>query len=72
MKYLLLLFLITIGINWPEFPYNARLADVLFIPLAASVFAAALRTSALRTSALRTSALRTLHSALSWPDLFVA
>ena len=34
---LLLLFLITIGVNWPELPYNARLADVLFIPLAIAV-----------------------------------
>ena len=37
VKYLLLLFLITIGINWPELPYNARLADVIFIPLAIAV-----------------------------------
>ena len=38
MRYLLLLFLITIGVNWPELPYNARLADVIFVPLAAAVF----------------------------------
>ena len=37
MKYLLLLFLAAIGVNWPEFPYNARLADLLFIPLAVAV-----------------------------------
>ena len=34
MRYLLLLFLVTIGVNWPELPYNARLADVISIPLA--------------------------------------
>jgi len=37
VRYLLLLFLVTIGVNWPELPYNARLADVIFIPLAAAV-----------------------------------
>jgi hypothetical protein len=42
VKYLLLLFLITIGVNWPELPYNARLADVIFIPLAAAVLFASL------------------------------
>ncbi len=39
MRVLLLLFLITIGVNWPELPYNARLADLLFIPLAVAVIA---------------------------------
>ena len=31
---LLLIFLAVIGVNWPELPYNARIADVIFIPLA--------------------------------------
>jgi len=34
---LLLLFLAAIGVNWPELSYNARLADLIFIPLAALV-----------------------------------
>jgi hypothetical protein len=36
---LLLLFLAAIGVNWPELPYNARLADLIFIPLALFVVA---------------------------------
>jgi hypothetical protein len=36
---LLLLFLAAIGVNWPDLPYNARLADLIFIPLAALVVA---------------------------------
>ena len=36
---LLLVFLAAIGVNWPEFPYGARLADLIFIPLAVSVLA---------------------------------
>jgi hypothetical protein len=59
VKYLLLLFLITIGVNWPELPYNARLADVIFIPLAVAVWF---------------SPLSTPHSPLKWrwSDLAVA
>ena len=34
---LLLLFLAVIGVNSPELPYNARLVDVIFIPLAIAV-----------------------------------
>jgi hypothetical protein len=34
LKLLLLFFLAVIGVNWPELPYNARLADLIFIPLA--------------------------------------
>ena len=37
VEVLLLLFLAAIGVNWPELPYNARLADLIFIPLAALV-----------------------------------
>lgn len=36
---LLLLFLAAIGVNWPDLPYNARLSDLIFLPLAAFVFA---------------------------------
>ena len=36
---LLLIFLAVIGVNWPELPYNARLADLVFIPLAIAVVA---------------------------------
>jgi hypothetical protein len=59
VRYLLLLFLITIGVNWPELPYNARLADVLFVALALAVCL---------------SALRTPHTALKWrwSDLAIA
>ncbi len=39
VTYLLLLFLITIGINWPALPYNARVADPIFILLAIAVLA---------------------------------
>ncbi|MBY0493264.1 MAG: hypothetical protein K2Y23_03515 [Cyanobacteria bacterium] len=34
---LLLSFLGVIGINWPELPYHARLADLVFIPLAVGI-----------------------------------
>ena len=37
MKFLLFIFLAVIGVNWPELPYNARLADLIFIPLAVVV-----------------------------------
>ena len=37
MKLLLLFFLAVIAVNWPELPYNARLADLIFIPLAVAV-----------------------------------
>lgn len=37
VEFLLLLFLAAISVNWPELPYNARLADLIFIPLAISV-----------------------------------
>lgn len=36
---LLLVFLAAIGVNWPEFPYGARLADLIFLPLALTVLA---------------------------------
>jgi hypothetical protein len=36
---LLLLFLATIGVNWPALPFNASVADLIFIPLAACVLA---------------------------------
>ena len=36
---LLLLFLAAIGVDWPNLPYNAQLADLIFIPLAALVVA---------------------------------
>jgi hypothetical protein len=60
VKYLLLLFLITIGVNWPELPYNARLADVIFSPLALAVLH------------LVHSALRTPPLSWHWSDLAVA
>lgn len=34
---LLLCFLAGIAVNWPELPYNARLADAIFLPLFAAV-----------------------------------
>ena len=34
---LLLVFLAVIGVNWPELPYNARLADLIFLLLAVAV-----------------------------------
>jgi hypothetical protein len=34
---LLLVFLAVIGVNWPELPFNARLADAVFVPLAIAV-----------------------------------
>ena len=37
MKLLLLFFLAVIAVNWPELPYNARLADLIFLPLAVVV-----------------------------------
>lgn len=66
VKYLLLLFLITIGINWPELPYQARLADVIFIPLAAALFFFPLPTPH--------SPLLRPHSSLKWrwSDLAIA
>src|SRR5688572_6307290 len=36
---LLLVFLAAIGVNLPEFPYGARLADLIFVPLALTVVA---------------------------------
>ena len=36
---LLLAFLAAIGVNWPDLPFNARLADLLFLPLALVVLA---------------------------------
>src|SRR5436190_23948621 len=39
VEVLLLLFLAVIGANWPELPFGARLADLVFIPLAISVIA---------------------------------
>ena len=39
VRYLLLLFLTTIGINWPALPFNARIADLIFIPLAIAAIA---------------------------------
>ena len=36
---LLCAFLAAIGLNWPELPFNARAADVIFIPLAIAVIA---------------------------------
>jgi hypothetical protein len=39
-RWLLLLFLITIPLNWPGLPLNIRAADLLFIPAAATIFAA--------------------------------
>jgi O-Antigen ligase len=37
--FLLLAFLAVIGVNWPELPFNARLADLIFVPLAIAVIA---------------------------------
>ena len=37
VEFLLLLFLAVIGVNWPELPFNASGADLIFIPLAISV-----------------------------------
>lgn len=34
---LLLLFLATVGVNWPALPLNASIADLIFIPLALAV-----------------------------------
>ncbi len=34
---LLLVFLASLGLNWPDLPFNARLADVCFVALAAAV-----------------------------------
>ena len=34
---LLLLFLATIGVNWPSLPFNASIADLIFVPLAVCV-----------------------------------
>ena len=34
---LLLLFLATVGVNWPSLPFNASVADLIFVPLAVSV-----------------------------------
>jgi hypothetical protein len=34
VRVLLLLFLVTIGVDWPALPNNARLADLVFLPLA--------------------------------------
>ena len=39
VELLLLLFLAFIGVNWPDLSYNARLADLIFVPLAAFVVA---------------------------------
>jgi hypothetical protein len=36
---LLLLFLAVVAVNWPELPMNARLADLVFLPLLAAVLA---------------------------------
>lgn len=37
--FLLLLFLAVLAVNWPELPYHARLADLIFIPLAIAIVA---------------------------------
>lgn len=37
VEFLLLLFLVFAGVNWPQLPYNASRADLIFIPLAISV-----------------------------------
>jgi hypothetical protein len=39
VAFLLAAFLCAIGVNWPELPENARLADLIFIPLALLVLA---------------------------------
>jgi hypothetical protein len=36
---LLLSFLVTIGVNWPSLPFNASIADLIFVPLAVCVLA---------------------------------
>jgi len=36
---LLLLFLATIGVNWPQLPLNASIADFVFVPLAIAIVA---------------------------------
>lgn len=38
---LLLLFLATIGVNWPSLPLNASIADLIFVPLAVAILLAA-------------------------------
>jgi hypothetical protein len=37
MRWLLLLFLITMGVDWPQLPFNARLTDVAFAAAAVAV-----------------------------------
>ena len=37
VEFLLLFFLAAIGVNWPELPFNARLADVAFLALAVAI-----------------------------------
>jgi hypothetical protein len=39
VQVLLLFFLAVIGVNWPELPFNARLPDLIFVPLAIAVLA---------------------------------
>src|SRR6185436_7865848 len=41
VEILLLLFLAVIGVNWPVLPFNATGADLIFMPLAISIFALA-------------------------------
>lgn len=37
MKLLLAFFLVTLAVNWPELPYNARVPDLIFIPLSVGI-----------------------------------
>lgn len=39
IAFLLMAFLYVIGVNWPDLPFNARLADLIFVPLAIAVIA---------------------------------
>ena len=41
MTYLLLCFLAIVGVNWPVLPFNANVADLIFVPVAISVLAVA-------------------------------
>ena len=38
-RLLLLLYLAALAVNWPDLPYNARLADVIFVPMAIALLA---------------------------------
>jgi hypothetical protein len=51
-RWLLLLFLITTGVDWPHLPFNARFTDVAFVAAAAAVALGHSRWSRPRLSAL--------------------